>query len=65
MPFICLNSVSVNSRHEGAVTAIFKDVTDQYIRIPVVPDEDFCDESANNLLVNLKDEVLNYLEYHF
>lgn len=65
MPFICLNSLSVNNRHKGAITAIFKDVTSQYIRIPVAPDKYFCDESANNLLVNLEDEVLNYLEYHF
>lgn len=65
MPYICLNSVSVNSRHEGSVTAVFKDVTSQYIQIPVEPDRDFCDESANNLLVDLKNEVLNYLEYHF
>lgn len=65
MPYICLNSVYVNNRHEGAVTAIFKDVTRHYIRIPTVPDRDFCDESANNLLGYLEDEVLNYLEYHF
>lgn len=65
MPYICLNSVYVNNRHEGAVTAIFKDVTSQYIRIPVEPDGYFCDESANNLLAAYKDTVLNYLEYHF
>ena len=65
MPYICLNSVHINDRHEGAITAIFKDVTNQYIRIPVEPERDFCDERANNLLVDLKDEVLNYLEDHF
>jgi hypothetical protein len=65
MPYICLNSVYVNNRHEGAVTAIFKDVTSQYIQIPIAPDKDFCDERANNLLVDLKNEVLNYLEDHF
>jgi hypothetical protein len=64
MPFICLNSVSVydKDRHIGPITAIFNDVTNQYIRIPVVPDEDFCDEKANNLLAAYKDTVLNYLE---
>ena len=65
MPFICLNSVSVNTIHEGAITAVFKDVTSKYIRIPVGPDRNFCDESANNLIVNLENEVLNYLEDHF
>lgn len=65
MPFICLNSVYMNNRHEGAITAVFKDVTSQYIQIPVEPERDFCDERANNLLVDLKNEVLNYLEDHF
>ena len=65
VPFICLNSVYVNDRHEGPVTAIFKDVTNRYIQKPVAPDENFCDENVNNLLVALKNEVLDYLEYHF
>jgi hypothetical protein len=66
LPFICLNAVSVyNNIYIGSITAIFKDVTSQYIRIPVAPDKDFCDETSNNLLVGLKNEVLNYLEDHF
>lgn len=65
MPFICLNSVSVDNSHEGAITAVFKDVTRQYIRKPTEPDENFCDDYANNLLINWKDTVSDYLEEHF
>lgn len=65
MPFICLNLVSVNYRHIGAVTAVFKDVTSQYIIKPTEPGEEFCDDYANNLLINWEDIILDYLGKHF
>lgn len=65
LPFICLHEVSLKATHLGFITPVFKDVTKQYIKKPVEPQEDFCDEYANNLLIEWEDEILDYLEEHF
>lgn len=65
LPFMCTNEVSVNDYHEGHITAIFKDVTKDYIHIPVEPDEEFCDDYVNNKLISWEDEIIHHLENHF
>lgn len=65
LPFMCINRVSVEGHHEGRITAIFKDVTKDYIHIPAEPDESFCNDYVNNRLVFWEDEVIHHLENHF
>lgn len=65
LPFMCTNEVSVNNNHKGYITAIFKDVTKDYIHIPVEPGEEFCDDYVNNRLISWEDEIIHHLEEHF
>lgn len=65
LPTISISRVSIDDGHLGPVTFVFKDVTREYISIPMEPREGFCDTYANNLIHNLDSEVIDYLEDHF
>lgn len=65
LPTISISRISVDSGHLGPVTFVFKDVTREYISIPMEPRKEFCDAYANNFIHNLESEVVNYLEDHF